>query len=911
MTTGPSLPPELEDWVSTAVRFTGLSIRERSEVARELRAHLEDGIAAGRSVDELLSRFGDPIEAAARIRTARVESRAARKNALTRMMMMSWTEIGREMKRALRTLIREPGFSLVVILTLALGVGANTAVFTVLDAVLLEPLPYAAPDRLVRLYDVYLEEPDELNDYLRGPALAEWMEWDDVFDGVAALYTYRELGADLTGGSSTERVVSSRVSAGYFETLGVAPEVGRTFLREESFLGGENDGNYDGAPVTILGHRLWQRLFEGDPAVVGRTVELNGLTHEVVGVMPEGFADPLGSRADLWIPADLTFGGGNNWGNHYLTGIARLKPGLTLEAARERLNVLDARLAEANPENQGWGMAIRPLQQDLVGSSRTSLLWILASAVGLLLLSACVNVANLVFARSLARDRDVALRGALGSGRGRLVMYLLSESLVLAFVGAMAGLALGSFGIRGLLALAPDALPMIARPELSLRVFLFGMGSAVAALLLFGLAPALRMARTPPADVLRSGGRSGTEGRGLRRLRGGLVITQVAVAVVLVAGAGLLLRSFMALQSVDLVIDDRHVMTYEVHLPDARYPDGESRQQLHAQFQAAAAAIPGVEAIGATSWLPVNGRYHSWSVANVTGWDGESEFGSPNWQGTDVRTINGDYFATLGLNLVRGAEWNEPTADDPLVIWVNQALAENAEFGWEDPIGQVLYVGGEPRRIVGVVENAPHDPRGNISPKTYIPHTQFAGNRNWGLTQTLRMRPGTDVLGLNEQLRAELARLDPQLVLYRARPLSSLLATSRAQERFAALLMTVFAGLALTLACVGAYGVLAGNVARRRREIGIRMALGADPSSVRGMVMASALRLSVAGVVVGLGAAWVGSRWMAALLFQVDAGDPLVYLGGGATLLALGALAGWLPAHRATRVDPADSLVAE
>lgn len=825
---------------------------------------------------------------------------------------MSGGEVVRELKRAARSLIREPGFALVVILTLALGVGANTAVFTVLDAVMLRPLPYATPDRLVRVYDVWHEEPQVLHEYLRGPELLVFSQWNEVFDTLGALYTYREVGADLTSADAPERLVISRVGAGFFETLGVQPALGRGFAFEESVRLGSAEDQAPPPAVAVLSHRLWEQLFEADPSRLGATIELDGVGHQVVGVMPRGFRNPMGSAPDVWVPQDLTPGGRNNWGNHYLTGIARLQEGLTLEAAQQRIDVLTQRLGEEFPENAGWGVALRPLHADLVGAKSARMMWVLAAAVGLILLSACVNVANLVFARSLGRDRDVALRGALGSGRGRLMLHMLSESAVLAVLGSLAGLLLGTVGIRALLSLAPDALPVISAPSLSPRVFLVGMASAVFALLVFGLAPAIRLSRTAPADVLRAGGRSGTESRALRRVRGGLVVGQVAVAVVLVAGAGLLLRSFAALQAVDLGIDDREVLTYEVHLPESRYPDGPARHALHVQLRDRVEALPAVESAGSTSWLPVNGRYNTWGVAWVgAGWSGVFDGEDETWVSTDVRMVTGDYFGALDIELLRGVPFAEQDPDGERVVWVNEEVAASAELGGAEILGERVQIAGEARRVMGVYANASHDPRGAVSPKTYVPHAHYSDDRNWAMTQVVEARPGTDVVALRERIRGELAGLDPQLVLYRPRPMESLLEASRAEDRFSALLMALFATLALVIAGVGAYGVLAGSVARRRREIGIRMALGAAPELVRRTIMMAAVRLSVAGVVFGLGAAWLASRWLESLLFGVEAVDPIAYLGGAVLLLGLGALAGWLPARRATRVDPAASLAAE
>ena len=904
---GSGLPPTLASLVREVVDATGLGLRDREEVARDLRAHFEDGLASGRTPEELAERFGDPGAAARSIREARHSGPTATRTRIERRWRMGWGDVRRELVRAFRTLRREPAYAAVVIATLALGVGANTAVFTVLDSVLLEPLPYPAADRLVRIYDVWHESPGELNDYLRSPAVRAYRTWNEVFDGAAAMYTYRETGVDLTDGDRPERVVASQVSAGYFHTLGVEPFLGRTFREEESVGPGLQNESRIGAPVTVLSHRLWQDRFGGDRDIVGRRLELDGESYTVVGVMPPGVDDPLGSSADLWVPADLRSreDAENDWSNHYLTGIARLKPGLTLEAAQARVDALNDRLTEEEPSNEGWRVALRPLQADIVGESRQAILWVLAGAVGLVLLSACVNVANLVFARGLGRDRDLALRGALGSGRARILGHLLSETAVLALLGGATGLLLGTLGIRGLLSLAPDALPSVATPELSLRIFGFAFLATVLALLLFGVAPALRLSRTPPADILRAGGRGGTETRGLKRLRSALVVAQVAVAVTLVAGAGLLLRSFQELRSVELGIEDEGVLTFEVHLPAARYADGASRARFHEDFHRRIQELPAVRAVGAVSWLPVNGRYNWWSMATIPGWDGSLPAEGETWIDTDVRVIAGDYFESMGIDLIRGRSPDQVDLSGPPVVWINRMVAETV-FPETEPLDQFVYVGNEPRRVAGIVEDTPYDPRGSVSRKVYIPHAQFAANRNWALIQTVRAEG--DPAAVREAIRDVLASQDGALVLYRPRPLSDLLARSRAQERFATLLMTVFAGLALTLAAVGSYGVMAGNVTRRRREIGIRLALGAAPERVRGMVLGTSLRLTLLGIGLGVVLAWTGSRWLQDLLFRVRASDPVVYLGGAVMLLVLGLLAGWLPARAATRVHPAETL---
>ena len=842
------LPREIVAVIDVVLETAALDVIDgRDEVARELRAHFEDGLAAGTEAKELIEKFGDPRAAGRRIARTRPRA-AARSRGDQRGWWMSVNEWKVELLHAVRRLRRAPGFTTIVVMTLALGVGVNTAIFTVLNAVLLQELPYAAPDRLVRMYEMD-ENWNEPSEFMRAPALAEFRRWEDVFENVAALYTYREVGADLTDGDAPQRVTVLRVSAGYFETLGRAPLLGRTFTDDESYGPGESTSTDTPAvQVAILGHELWQARYEGTEEVVGSVVELGGASFEVVGVMPASFRDPFGSQIDLWLPQDLRSGGSNSFGNYYLSGVARLADGVTVEAARERLAVLSAGFVEIEPQMEGSTLEIRPLQADIVGSTRMTMLWILAAAASLVLLTACVNVGNLLFARGLSQDRGIALRSALGSGRGRLMTGIFMENGLLAGLGGGFGLALGWVGLRALLALAPDALPIAAEVRFGTPVFLFALAVTAGALLLFGLTPALRMSRTAPAEVLRSGDRSSTVGKFVRRIRDGLVIIQIAAALVLVAGAALLTRSFASLLDVPLAIEAEGVLTFEVHLPTARYPDRESRARFHEELQATVRALPGVQAAGATSWLPVNGRYHSWGF----GWvQSDAPDGPEDFNATDVRIIQGDYFAALDIDLLRGEGPSALGPDTEPVAWINSHLAETV-FAGVDPLSQRINLSGEDRRIVGVVEDVPFSARGDMSPKTYLLHSQ-ADSRNWALIQTVKA--SGDLNELREVIRGELRRQDPNLVLYRPRSLDSVLGVIRAQDRFATTLMGAFAVLALLLSLVGTYGVLAGSVAGRTREIGIRMALGADAESVRGMVWRYALHLTVPGLLLGLGGA--------------------------------------------------------
>ncbi len=904
------LPPELEALIARVLAAADLDPAARADVEADLRAHFEDGLAAGVPWPTLRDRFGDPAEAGRKVARAR-RAAGRRGGAGDSRWWASAGEWWTETRRAARRLARTPGFAAVVVLTLALGVGANTATFSVLDAVLLQPLPYAHPGRLVRVYEAAEHQPDNTN-YLRGRTVAEYRTWSDVFDGFGALYVYQETGADLTDGERTVRVTTVPVTAGYFETLGVAPERGRTFREDESVAPGEGgDKDHPLARTVVLSHHLWADHFGGDPGVVGRTIRLDDRPWQVVGVMPEGFRDPFGPTADLWTPQDLRPGGSNSWGNYYLSAVARLKPGLTVEAAQKRVDALYARLVEAHPEAKGrWVPTLVPLHDDLVGPTRRTMLLLLAGAAALVLLTACVNLANLLFARGLGRDRDVAVRTALGSGRGRIVAGLLVEAGLLALAGGAAGLALGWTGVHALLSLAPDALPPVADPTPDARVFAFALAATLAALVLSGLAPALRLSRVAPADALRSDSRATTGGRRARRVRDGLAVAQVAAALMLVTGAGLLVRSLAALGDVPLNVDPAGVLTFELNLPGSRYPDGAAREALHRTLHERLLALPEVEADGAISWLPLRGRFHIWGVywqpdmsyASEDGWRDE------DWTSSDVRVISGDWFRAVGTPVVRGPRPADVDMAGEPVVWVSRRAVETLFHG-ADPVGKRMYAANGIRRVVGVVEDAPYDAQGDVAPVIYVPHAQFADDRDWTLTETVKVRG--DMAAARERVRGVLASLDPQLVLYHPMPFADVVASARAENRFATALMAAFALLALVLATVGTYGVLAGAVAGRRREFGIRMALGADRGSVRSMVLGYAARLVLPGVALGIGGAWLSARWVQALLFQVAPRDPWVYGAAVAVFALVGLAAGWGPARRATRVDPARTLAAE
>jgi len=803
--------------------------------------------------------------------------------------MRTWSQ---DIRYAVRTLLHRPGFAAVVVLTLALGIGANTAVFSVLHAVLLAPLPYEDAGRLVRVYESRSDDPGFRN-YLSAAAFVDLRASLTTTSSFAVVYNYQQETADLTDGDRPERITVLPVSRDYFEAVGEEPLLGRTFRDSEE------DGN---ARVAIVSQRIFRSYLGGDADALGTSLTLDGRAHTVVGVMPGGYEDPLQGPIDVFVPVELDLEGGDAWGNHYLTSLARLRPGAGVEQLRAELRAVAERHARLAGEAE-MAYAAVPLRDDLVGSADTTL-WLLMGAVGLVFLIACVNVAGVTLARGTARRRELAIRSALGSGRGRLVRQLLTESGLLAVLGGVAGVALGAGVVGVLVALAPPDLPRLDEASLNGPVFLFGLVASLAAVLIFGLLPALRASRTSVESALREGGRGGGDGSpGRSRTRGALVVAEVSLALVLLVGAGILVRSFQRLAAVDLAVDAEHVTVFQVNTPAGRY-DADGRARFHQEYLRRLEALPGVRAAAAVSWLPVGGNYHNWGAELPSaGPDDESV-------GTNQRVIEGDYFGTLGIELLRGRSFDPRDGPDaPRRIVVSRSTVEAFFPEGADPLGRALRIAGRRMEIVGVVEDVPTTVRGRLQPIVYHAHAQFAGNRNWSLRYVVKLR-GPDA-GFVTRAREVLAELDPNLVLYEPRSLSDVLAEKRAADRFAMTLLAAFAAVALLLASVGIYGVLAQSVGRRRHELGVRVALGARGRDVRAMVVRQGVALAFGGVTAGLVAAAVGTRWLSSLVFEVSVRDPVVFTVVPLVVLLVAAAASWIPAARATRVDPVEAFRAE
>jgi predicted permease len=813
-----------------------------------------------------------------------------------------------DLRYVLRSLTGNPVFSLTAVLTLGLGIGANTAVFSVLESVILAPLPYEEPEQMVRIVQVISETP-EVAFPVTAPAFVDYREGIAGLESVAACHNYQVWGPTLTGRGTPQRVTMLPVSAGFFEVYRARPLFGRTFLRAD-----EQGTNL----MVILSHRFWKALTGGDPTILGQSLILDGVPLEVVGIMPETFVGMVGtapmntysamsSDVDLWIPHNFTEGEynipvvskvWNNRGNHYLSVIGRLKPGVSVEQLQAQLDTMSESQAERFSRHKGWSARAVLLHEDIIGATDT-MLYVLMGAAGLLLLIACVNVANLFLARCLAKRWEFALRAALGAGRLRLLQQLLAESLTVAFVGGLFGFFLATWGVWALLTLSPGSLPRAQEISPDFALFAFAFGVTLLTGLLFGIVPAWRFANPNLDQVLREADRRGTAGAGTGWTRAALVVGQIGLALVLLIGSGLLMKSFLNLQKVELGFRSGDVMTLEIHLPDATYGEPSDRVAFHRTFADRIQAVPGVEKVGAVSYLPVTGMFNNWSLKVRSG-DGEIMS-----SGAQFRIVEGDYFEALGIPLLKGRFFERTDdGDAPPVVVVNRMMAEK-HFPGRDPLREEIYRNERWWKIVGVVENVAHDHQGNVSSKVYLPHAQFA-DINRAMKQVIATETHrTDLL---EIARRELAAIDPGLVVHNPRPMSEVMKASIAREEFAFTLMSVFAAVAVMLAAVGIYGVLAYSVSQRTREMGIRMAMGADSRDVRFVVIRQCGFLTVLGLAAGLAGAFALSRLLDSMLFEVGVRDPLIFTCAPLALCFVAGLAGFIPARRATRIDPMEAL---
>ena len=806
------------------------------------------------------------------------------------MNSIEWIEQGiQDIRYGLRQLRFSAGFSLVVVATLGIGIGGATAVFSVVQGVLLAPLPYEEPGQLVRFYQQEPDKPDTQG-VLAGTHFSFLRAHTKSFEDVAAIANYRETGLDVFTGRRAERLRVLRVSSGYFEVLRAQPRLGRAFdLQDEA-----------GTRRVVLSDEAWRSRFNGDASIVGTTILLSGESYEVAGIAPSGFDDPIAPGVDAWVPYPLAKDTYEE--NNSLSAIGRLRNGVSLENARAELSMLTRPMMERWPRAEQSEIVATPLHEELVAVARGPL-HLVFGAVAVVLLLACVNVANLALVRATGRVQEFAVRAALGSSRPRLARQLLIESLVLAILGGAIGLVLADAGIRVLRALGRDALPRLDLVGLNTNVLIFALAVTAATAVAFGVVPALRLSETRPADALALQSRSSTGARQLGRIRVALAATQVALALTLLAGAGILLASFHRLQQVDVGFRVDRVLTFEINLPTSRY-NQERRASVQEELAERLETISGVVAAGGISRLPATGSYHPWNTHIRTGPLAGRAIDRSRFE-MQQRVISGDLFGALGIPVLAGRNFDDQdhaNAPGRAIVSANFARAGFPGLPHESVLGQRIAVAGRELAIIGVVGDVALDVYGAPTMVVYHAHRQYAGNRNWALMQVVAAAQSPKAL--LGAVRQEIARLDPELVVYRPAPMEEVMDRGTSRERFALLLMGAFAAVALALAALGLYGVLAYAVRQRSAEIGIRIALGATAAQVRALVFRQAAVVVGVGVAGGLAGTLVLGRWLAVLTFEIAPSDPRILAASAGVLAVVALVAAWLPARRASRVEP-------
>jgi putative ABC transport system permease protein len=799
-----------------------------------------------------------------------------------------WHTLTQDLRYAVRQVRRNPGFSVVVVATLALGIGGTTAVFSVLQAVLMAPLPYEQPERLVRFYQ---QEPDKpaTRHYLTATHFATLREHLASFEAMTALANYSDMGRDLVKNGRAQRVRVLPVTSDYFAAIRGGAMLGPGFDRRDEA----------GSWRVVLSRDLWRAQFNADAAIVGSTVHLSGEPYEIAGVAPDAFEDPIAGPIDVWIPYNLARD--TDTGNNSLSAIGRLRRDVTLEQASAELANVSGALKARWPSVRLSAVVATPLQADLVAPARAPL-HLLLVAVVLVLLVACVNVANLVLARASGRVHEFAVRSALGSGSRRLVRQMLVESLVLGTLGGLVGLALATAMVKVLLALGRGAIPRLDEVGFDPIVLGFAALVTLATSIASGVAPALRVGSVPPINAVRQRA-SATRAQG--RLRHALVIVQLALALTLLAGAGVLLASIYRLQHVNLGFRVNHTLTFDVSLPSVRY-NADGRAAFQEELTRRLRQVPSVTTAGGISFLPATGSYHGWNTAILTGPRAGSAVTKRDGLNIQHRVVSGDLFTALEIPILAGRTFDDRdnrAASPRVVISSNFARAAFPGLPLEAVLGQRIAAGGRPAlEIVGIVGDVALDVYGAPSLVVYHAHRQFASDRNWALTQVVATQlPPERLLG---DIRDAVARLDPELLVHRAAPMAEVVGRGTQRERFALTLMTTFAAVSLLLATLGLYGVVAYAVRQRTQEIGIRIALGATAMRITMMVLQEASVVLAAGVAIGTAGALILGRWLTTLTFEVSPSDTRILLAAAGLLVTTGLLAAWWPARRASRVTP-------
>jgi len=782
-------------------------------------------------------------------------------------------------KYALRSLGKNPAFTVIAVITLALGIGANTAIFSVVNGVLLRPLPYPNPARLTTL---------KSNQSV--PELEDLQAQSQSFESMGGV-SYQA--ADYSGGAEPIQIELGLVASDFFRVLGGRATLGRTLTAE--------DDRFGGARVLVLSHGLWQRQFGGDAAIIGRNINLAGQSYNIIGVTTPDFRPPRATM-EAFVPIHVFYPiAAKSRGAHLLRAYARLRSGVTMAEAQNELRVIDQRLAQANPEeNKNRQSVLLSLHERMVGNIRPALL-VLFGAVGLVLLIACANFANLLLARMAARTQELTVRAALGAGRGRLIRQVLVESVVLALMGGVAGLLLGSWGMDALLSLRPDDLPRVENVHLDGTVLFFTIALALVTGVVFGILPAWQATRVEIRGVLSSAGRSVTTARS--RFRNGLVVAELGLALVLLIGAGLLGKAFWRLTSVAPGFNPENVLTMRVELPEARYKTVKPQTQFREQVLDNMNALPGVQA-AIVSEMPLGGNAlnHNFII------EGRPPIVKGEEPELYSRAVMGDYFNVLGIPLLQGrALTRDDRAETPAVGVINESMARQY-FRGENPIGARIRwarsEGVDWITIVGVVGNVRHFGLANSEePALYTPFAQSGQDWKRWSEFVVRMQ-GKARAGLVSQLKRMVWKADPTIPVTQVRSMSEVLSISFAEQRFNTLLLAIFAGVALLLASVGLYGVLAFTVAQRTREIGIRMALGAQARDVLRLVLRQGLTLSLLGVAAGVCVSLAGTRVLARLLYGVAPTDPATFAAVALVLITVALAASYVPARRAMKVDP-------